>query len=101
MIDLIKGCLDVKFNHPVISPAALTSDRHRLLRRPPRPVPVGIRMEDRVEARLNDQFDYGLRNTVCDRGHPQLSRASRRLGNLHLLNRWGKYDPDDIRFHSL
>lgn len=32
MIDLIEGCLDIKLHHPVVSPAALTRDRHRLLR---------------------------------------------------------------------
>lgn len=87
MIDLIKGRLDVKFDHPVVAPAALTGDRHCLFRRPSRPVPVRVRMEERIEIRLDDELDDGLRNTVSDRGDSQLSRPSVCLGDLHLLHR--------------
>src|SRR3954452_125445 len=86
MIDLIKGRLDIKLHHPVVSPAASTSGRHCLLRRPTRPVPIRVRMEDRVQLGLDEKFDNGLRDTVSDRGHSQLSRASRCLRNLHLLD---------------
>ncbi|MDT4852325.1 hypothetical protein FQZ97_865520 [compost metagenome] len=87
MIDVIEGCLDIKLHHPVVSPAALTRDRHRLLRRSSRPVSVRVRMEDRVQLRLDEKLDHGLRDTVTDRGHSQLARASRCLGNLYLLDR--------------
>ena len=87
MIDLIEGRLDIKLHDPVISPAAFTSDRYGLLRRPSRPVPVRVRMEDRVQLWLDEKLDDGLRNTVRDRGHSQLARASRCLGNLNLLDR--------------
>ena len=87
VIDLIEGRLDIKLHHPVISPAAFTSDRHGLLRRPSRPVSIGVRMEDRVQLWFDEKLDDGLRYTVRDRGHSQLARAARCLGNLHLLDR--------------
>lgn len=77
----------IKLHHPVIPPAAFTSDRHGLLRRPPGPVPIRVRMEDRVQFWFDEKLDDGLRNTVRDRGHSQLARASRCLGNLNLLDR--------------
>src|SRR5690242_4893588 len=87
VIDLIEGRLDIKLHDPVVSPAAFTSDRHGLLRRASRPIPIGVGMEDRVELWLDEKLDDGLRNTVTDRGHSQLARASRCLGNLYLLHR--------------
>ena len=65
----IQGRLDIKLHHPVISPAALTSDRYGLLRRPSGPVPIGVRMEDRVQLWFDEKLDDGLRYTVGDRGH--------------------------------
>ncbi len=44
MIDLIEGCLDVKLDQPVILPAPISGDGHRLFRRPTRPVSIRVRM---------------------------------------------------------
>jgi hypothetical protein len=52
MIYLIEGRFDVKLDHPVILPAPLSGDSNGLLRRPSRPISIGIRMKDRVEHRL-------------------------------------------------
>src|ERR1035437_8266967 len=64
MIDLIEGRLDVKLNHPVISPAPFSGDSNCLFRRPARSISIRIRMKDRVEYRLDDALDHGLRNAV-------------------------------------
>ncbi len=44
-------------------------------------------MEDRVQLRLDEKLDHGLRDTITNRGHSQLARASRCLGNFYLLDR--------------
>ena len=45
--DAVEELLDVQIDHPVVLPAPLPACRHRVQRRPARPVPVGVRMEDR------------------------------------------------------
>jgi len=58
-------------------------------------------MEGRVQLWLDEKLDDSLRDTVRDRGHPQLARAADAFGISTCLTGGGKYDPDDIRFHSL
>lgn len=54
-------------------------------------------MEDRVQLWLDEKLDDGLRNTIRDRRHHQPGA----LGISTCLTDGEKYDPDDIRFHSL
>ena len=71
MIDLIQSPFEVKFHHPVESPAPFSSDGNRLLGRPSRPISIRIRMEHRVQLRLDDLFDDGLRNPIRHSGDGQ------------------------------
>src|SRR5882757_1857606 len=87
MIDLIEGRLDVKLNHPVVSPAPLSGDSNGLFRRSSRSISIGIRMKDRVEYRLDDALDYGLCDSVRHSGYTRPSRAALCLRNLYLLHR--------------
>ena len=87
MIDLIKGSLDVKLDHPVIFPAPLSGDGNRLFRRSSRPVSIRVRMEYRIEYRLDDKFDDGLRNAIRHGGDTEFAKAALCLRNFNLLDR--------------
>src|SRR5271166_705313 len=90
MIDLIESRLDVELDHPVILPAPLSSDSNGLLRRPSRPISIGIWMKDRVECWLDDSLDDSLCDPIRHSGNTQLSGAALCLRNLYLLHRWRK-----------
>ncbi len=101
MIDLIERRLDVKLNNPVILPATFSRHGNRLFRRFSRPVSIGIFMEDRIEDRFDHEFDNSLSDSVRHGGHASFLVPPFALGISTCLTGGGKYDPNDIRFHSL
>src|ERR1700750_1460151 len=101
MIDLIESRLDVELDHPVILPAPLSGDGDRLFCRSSRPISIGIWMKDRVECRLDLSLDDSLCDSIRHSGNTQLSGAALCLRISTCFTGGGKYEPDDIRFHSL
>ena len=89
-IDLIEGRLDVKLDHPVVLSAPFSGSGNRLFSRSVGPIPIRIRMEHRIQLRLDDLLDDGLRNPIRDRGNPQLASAAFCFRNLHLLTHLGQ-----------
>ena len=96
--------LDVEVDHPVRLPTTLPTDAHRLQRRPPRPVPIGVAVESRFHGRLQVPFDDRLSNAVCHGGHPErshpLAASLRYLNPPHWLRPIGaiKQLPAQFRF---
>ena len=87
MIQGVEELLDVQINHPVALPAPLTAFSQRVMRRLPRPVPVGIRMENRFRPGLQLQGHHRLRNSVAHSGHSQNPRPAMRFRYLNRLHR--------------
>src|SRR6266540_1274401 len=70
---LSKNLLDVKVDHPVGSPAAPPADLHRVLRGSPGTVAVRVRMEGRLDPRLQSEGYHRLSDPVGHGRHPQNS----------------------------
>jgi hypothetical protein len=62
---------NVDVDHPVVFPAPSPTGRDRVQRRAPRPIAVGIRVEDRFDLRLQMPGHDRLRDPVRDRGHAE------------------------------
>ena len=62
---------DVQIDHPVRSPAPLPARPDRVQRGLPRPVAVGVRMEDRFDLRLQIHPDHRLRDPVGHGRHAE------------------------------
>ena len=61
----VEEFLDVQIDHPVGLPAAPAACIDRMQRRPPWPVAVGVRVEDRLDLRLQPPGRYSLGDPVC------------------------------------
>ena len=62
---------DVKIDHPVLSPAPLSADPHRLQSRSPRSIAVRVGVELRLHLRLQIQAYDRLSDSVRHSGHPE------------------------------
>src|ERR1017187_1554144 len=82
--------LDVEVEHPVVSPASLTRRAHGINRRAAWSVTVGVRMEHRVQARLQIPADNLLRDSIRQRWDTQRPRPAPRLRNVHPPHRLGE-----------
>ncbi len=69
MIDVVEETFDVQVQHPGIPPAALARSSDRLVRRPARPVAIGVRVEQRINLRFQTLLDYHLGHSVGHRRH--------------------------------
>src|SRR6201996_6906848 len=101
MIDLIESRLDVELDHPVILPAPLSGDGDRLFCRSSRPISIGIWMK--IGSSVGSIFRL---TTVCairsdTVGIPSFLVPPFAFGISTCFTGGGKYEPDDIRFHSL
>ena len=98
----VKEGPDVKIDNPVLLEAPLPADRDRVHGRTPGTIAVGVLVEDRLHAGLQRHRRRRLRDPVDDardaeHSHPPLLPF---LGISTARTGPGKYDPDDIRFHS-
>src|SRR5205823_13645689 len=62
---------DIEIDHPAPSPAPLSTDSHRLQRRPSWPIAVRVGVKQRLHLRLQIQAYDRLGDTVCHRGHAE------------------------------
>src|SRR6266540_1012613 len=88
MINAVEELLDVQVDHPVGSPAAPPADLHRVLRGSPGTVAVRVRMEGRLDPRLQSAGYHRLSDPVGHGRHPQNSGApTMRLRYFHRPHR--------------
>jgi hypothetical protein len=85
--------LQVQVQDPILSPAALPADPDRIQRRPPRPIPIGVRVEHWLHPRLKVSVHDGLGDPIRDRRHPEHPRAAVPLQYLHRAHRRGHIAP--------
>jgi hypothetical protein len=71
VVDVVKQTLDVKFQHPVIFPAALSRHADGIERRFTGPIAVGVCQEHCVQIPLNHLLDHHLRHTIGNGWHPE------------------------------
>ena len=90
----VEELLDVQIDHPVVSSNTAPGMPHRVQRRPSRPVAVGVRMEDRLDLRLQPAGHHRLRDPSATVGTPRISDpAAMRLRYLHRPHRRRKVAP--------
>ena len=93
VIDAVEEPFDVEVNDPVGAPAAPSCRPDGVDRRSARSVPVRVRMEPRLQQRLEIPADHFLSDAVGDRGYAQRPRSPIRFRNIHPPNRWRKVAP--------
>lgn len=71
MVDGVEERPDVHIDHPIVLPAPFPGHSHRVMRRPARPIPEGIRVEQRLHHRFQHHARHSLRNPVGHGGHPE------------------------------
>jgi site-specific DNA recombinase len=64
VIEIVEQPPDIELHHPVLVPASASGDRDRLQRRFPRPIAIGIVVEDRINPWLEPRLDRRLRDSV-------------------------------------
>ena len=83
--------LNIKIDDPVGLPTTLTACLHRVQGRPMRPVPIGIRMEDRFDLRLQPTGRHRLGDPVRNTRNPKHPNPiALRFRYLHRLHRGRK-----------
>jgi hypothetical protein len=90
MINPVKAGLDISIQHPLIALGAeMMNLSDCVLGSPPRPEPVGDRLEVGLEDRFQHQLQRRLDDPVRDHGNPESPNLSRpaRLGNQSLPHR--------------
>src|SRR5258708_30981534 len=90
MWNRVEERLDVEVEHPVVSPAPLTRRAHAVNRRTAWSVTVGVRMEQRVQSRLQIPADNLLRDSIRHRWYTQRPRPAPRLRNAHPPHRFAQ-----------
>ena len=69
MIEIVEQASNVELHHPVLVPATASGDSDRLQRRFPRPITIGIVVEERIKLWLQPHLDRRLRDPVGYRRH--------------------------------
>jgi hypothetical protein len=69
VVDAVEERLNVQIDCPVVLPATSPACRHRVQRRPSRPVAVGVWMEDRLDLALQPPRYHRLGDPVPDGRH--------------------------------
>jgi hypothetical protein len=98
--DRVEELRHIKVHDPVLLPAPLPADLDRVQRRPARTIPVGVRVEDLLHLGLHASTATVCATLSTTLGMPRtlippfLGISTARTGP-------GKYEPDDMRFHSL
>ena len=87
VIEIVEQPPDVELHHPVLVPATASGDGDRLQRRFPRPIAIGIVVEDRIKPWLEPHLDRRLRDPVGYRRDAQHPHAPGLLRNRHCLYR--------------
>jgi len=90
MIHGVKELGDIQVNDPVVPPTPLLARPDRIQRTPARPVPVGVRMEDRFHPGTHVAGDHGLCDPVPHRRHPEHPHPTILLRDMDRLDRWGE-----------
>src|SRR5450756_1575243 len=94
MVNRIEELGDIQIQHPVPLPASLATLRHRIQRRPLRPIPVRIIMENRFRTRQQLQRNHRLGDSVGHSRNPEDPGAPTvRLRYLHGPHRGWKVGP--------
>ena len=93
MIDAVEERPDVHIEHPVPFPTARPGHRHRVQRRTPGTVPVGVVMEDRLHDPLQTVGHHRLRDPVRDSGHPEHPHPTTGLRDRDSTNRRREVGP--------
>src|SRR5215471_3645664 len=68
-VQTIKERLDVEIYDPVVTPASLSCSSHRIVRRAPWPIAIGVGMERRLQVRLQDHCHGGLCDSIGNCGN--------------------------------
>ena len=71
-VNTVEVSFDIEIEHPVVSPAALTGLAHCIDRRFAGSVAVGVRMEYRLQNRLQVTTDNLLGDAVSNRWHSHI-----------------------------
>ena len=90
VIEIVEQTPDVELHHPVLVPATASGDGDRLQRRFPRPIAIGIVVEERIKLWLQPHLDRRLRDPVGYRRDAQHPHAPGLLRNRHAFTGGGK-----------
>src|SRR5918992_3740643 len=69
VIERVEKRLQVQVQNPVVLPTPLPADPQRIMSRPSRPIPVGVRVKDRLHLGLQAQVGDRLGDPIRDGGH--------------------------------
>src|SRR6266446_9336236 len=92
-IDTVEVSFNIKVEHPVVSPAALTGLAHSIDCRFAGSVAVGVRMKHRLQNRLQVTADDFLGNAVGNRWNAQWPRTAPCFRNIDPPHRRRKIAP--------
>src|SRR5437899_2272591 len=92
-IDTVEVSFNIKVEHPVVSPAALTGLAHSIDCRFAGSVAVGVRMKHRLQKRLQVTADDFLGNAVGNRWNAQWPRTAPCFRNIDPPHRRRKIAP--------
>ena len=87
MVDVVEQGLDVELDDPVILPASPPDDAYCVQGGIPWTVAVRVAVKHRLEYRLKDLLDHGLRDSIRHRRHTQQSCAPALLWNGDAFDR--------------
>src|SRR5664279_2087433 len=93
MIDTVEELLDVQIKHPVVLPAARPTCPDCIQRRTPRPVTIGVRMENWLHPLFQLYCHHRLRDSVRHSGHTENPHSAMRFRYLHRLHRGREVTP--------
>ena len=92
-IDAVEEAFDIEIEHPVVTPAALTSCAHGIERRSAGPVAIGVGVEYRLQTWLQETTSDLLGDAIRYRRNAQRTRAAVRFRNVHSSHRRRKVAP--------
>jgi hypothetical protein len=69
VIERVEKRSEIKIDRPVVFPTPRPAYTQRIMSRPSRPVPIGIRVEHRFHLRLQVQVRDRLSDPIRDRRH--------------------------------
>ena len=75
-IDFIEEAFDIKVEHPIVAPTTASGHGQRIMRRFPRTIPVGVRVEHGLQDRFQVALDDHLGDSVGDRRDAQRPSSS-------------------------
>jgi hypothetical protein len=90
VVDVVEKAADIKFKHKVVLPAPLARYPYGIYGRFIRPIPIGIRQEDRLDFSFHNLLDHHLRHTIGHSWYAQKPLSARLFRNGNSAHRWRK-----------